>query len=151
MSNIGDGTMHDDLAERRLKRKNMYKEHSEKDLMRAIWYKLKLKKTRKELEETKLKLSELLCYVTGNRFSKTEYNIKDMKSFVDDYQTDVCDQCDEAKEWKEAYWNVKRQLKVAIDDLYGDCGSCKHSEECKKYPCYCINYNAWEWRGIDEE
>ena len=38
-----------------------------------------------QLEQTENKLSELLYYVTGGRYSKTDYSTDDMRRFVDDY------------------------------------------------------------------
>jgi len=53
-----------------------------------------------KLEECQEKLSELLCYMTGGRFSKTTYSIEEMKIFVDDYQQGMCAKCDEVLELK---------------------------------------------------
>jgi len=78
-----------DLAERRLNRKNMYKERSE----RSLFYK---ERYRLDLEQ------------------------------------------------------VKRERDAAISDLIGECTVCKNSNECVKYPCYCINGSAWKWRGVQE-
>jgi hypothetical protein len=79
-----------DLAERRLNRKNMYKERSERSLFEKERYRL-------DLEQ------------------------------------------------------VKRERDAAISDLIGECTVCKNSNECVKYPCYCINGSAWEWRGVPED
>ena len=76
-----------DLAERRLNRKNMYKERSERSLFEKERYRL-------DLEQ------------------------------------------------------VKQERDAAISDLTGECTVCKNSNECVKYPCYCINGSAWEWRGV---
>lgn len=46
-----------------------------------------------EIEQARNKLSELLSYVTGGRFSKPSYTIEDMKRFADDYQQDECAKC----------------------------------------------------------
>lgn len=46
---------------------------------------------------------------------------------------------------------VKRERDAAISDLIGECTVCKNSNECTKYPCYCINGSAWEWRGVPEK
>lgn len=137
-----------DLAERRLNRKNMYKERSERSLFEKERYRLDLERTQKELEEVENKLSELLCYITGGRFSKTGYSIQEMKSFADDYLQDTCNKCDDIKEFREELLKTKRELHYAIDDLCGMCSACKNSNECTKYPCYCINGSAWEWRGV---
>ena len=60
-----------------------------------------------ELETIESKLSELLCYVTGGRFSKTGYDINDMKRFVDDYLQDTCSNCSDIKELQEELESVK--------------------------------------------
>lgn len=48
-----------------------------------------------ELEMAENKLSELLYYVTGGRYSKTDYSTDDMRRFVDDYLQSVCNECDD--------------------------------------------------------
>ena len=60
-----------------------------------------------ELEVMESKLSELLCYITGGRFSKTGYDINDMKRFVDDYLQDTCNNCNDIKELQEELESVK--------------------------------------------
>lgn len=51
-----------------------------------------------QLEQTENKLSELLSYATGGRFSKAGYSIDDMRRFVDDYNQTICEKCDKLEE-----------------------------------------------------
>ena len=48
-------------------------------------------------EEMRTKLSELLSYMTGGRYSNVAYSIEDMKRFVDDYRQCECEECDLSK------------------------------------------------------
>ena len=48
-----------------------------------------------QLEQTENKLSELLSYATGGRFSNADYSIDDMRRFVDDYNQSECNECDQ--------------------------------------------------------
>lgn len=106
-----------------------------------------------ELEQTENKLSELLYYVTGGRFSKTDYSTDDMRRFVDDYNQSVCSECEELEQ-------VKRERDAAVEALQDSalCEECEHYEKsmqeepcnaCMKYP-YCFKPN-WRWRGVKEE
>ena len=105
-----------------------------------------------ELEEVEPKFSELLCYVTGGRLSKINYDINYMKEVADDYQRDMCvNGCDELEALMSRLEYVERERDAAIDDLAGDCGVCKHSSYCSLHPCYCINGNVWEWRGVSDK
>lgn len=67
-----------------------------------------------KLEECQGKLSELLCYMTGGRFSKTTYSIEEMKRFVDDYQQEMCEKCDEVLELKTELEQVKYETEQHI-------------------------------------
>lgn len=60
---------------------------------------------------------------------------------------------------------VKRERDAAVKDLCTHCGVCVHvrdclvtgcsgdmGEACKQCPCLtCINYNNWQWRGVNED
>ena len=108
-----------------------------------------LEQTQKELEEVESKLSELLCYVTGGRLSKINYDINYMKEVADDYQRDMCvNGCDELEALMSKLEYVERERDTAIKDLTGDCVACKHLSYCSLHPCYCVNGNVWEWRGV---
>lgn len=96
-----------DLSERRLRRKNMYKDRSERDFMLYLQYKTLLHESQEKLAEVESKLSELLSYMTGGRFSKTTYSIEEMKRFIDDYQQDMCAKCDEVLDLKTELEKVK--------------------------------------------
>lgn len=46
---------------------------------------------------------------------------------------------------------LKKKLDMAIKDLQGDCFACANKDECKKkYPCYCFEGSAFEWRGEED-
>ena len=45
---------------------------------------------------------------------------------------------------------ARKERDAALRDLSGDCGVCARSEECSRYPNYCINGNRWQWRGVKE-
>lgn len=103
-----------------------------------------------KLEQTENKLSELLYYVTGGRFSKTEYSTDDMRRFVDDYNQCVCNECDELKD-------AKRECAAAIADMkdiadnYVVCMHCKKRQDesgaCDRWH---DQNGCWEWRGVKE-
>ena len=109
-----------------------------------------------ELEETQNKLSELLYYVTGGRFSKMDYSTDDMRRFVDDYNQSVCSECDELEEVKRerdglsimltaaesAAETYKRERDAAVEDLRSvikdtdkGCILCAHYHDCKGESC----------------
>ena len=120
-----------------------------------------------ELEQTENKLSELLYYVTGGRFSKTDYSTDDMRRFVDDYNQSVCSECEELEEIKQerdglsimltaaesAAETYKRERDALLQSLRGDCGICAHWQECVENNFIRDrNYNScWQWRGVKEE
>ena len=41
------------------------------------------------------------------------------------------------------YW--KNRAEALERAVQGDCGVCENAGECEKYPCYCINGNAWKF------
>lgn len=126
-----------------------------------------------ELEQTENKLSELLYYVTGVRFSKTDYSTDDMRRFVDDYNQSVCNECEELEEvkrerdeaWKVvesvseqneimagALEQVKRERDAAVETIAENprCETCKHY--APGYFCLgCKRGDKWQWRGVKEE
>ena len=106
-----------------------------------------------ELEQTENKLSELLYYVTGGRFSKTDYSTDDMRRFVDDYNQSVCSECEELEQ-------VKRERDAAVEDISRECHKCKHFKVLfngctPDYDCdrsdVCRDNDNWQWRGVKEE
>ena len=101
-----------------------------------------------ELEQTENKLSELLYYVTGGRFSKTDYSTDDMRRFVDDYNQSVCSECEELEQ-------VKRERDAAVEDLkeFCSCHHCQHYKRDCNDKCYFVTglKPDWQWRGVREE
>ena len=111
-----------------------------------------LNKAQTELDKIEQKFSELLWYVTGGMLSKINYDVNYMKEAADDYQRSMCiNGCDELEDLMLKLKYVERERDAAIDDLSGDCGVCKHSSYCSLHPCYCINGNVWEWRGMKDK
>ena len=47
--------------------------------------------------------------------------------------------------------NARKERDAALKDLFGDCNSCAMFNECKNYPCHCINGSSWIWRCPLEE
>ena len=94
-----------------------------------------------ELERTENNLSELLYYVTGGRYSRSDYSTDDMRRFVDDYNQCTCSECDELEQ-------VKRERDACLNGLRGVCATCKHADYCLINPLpHC---NNWQWRGVKE-
>jgi len=101
------------------------------------------------------KLSELLCHVTGGRFSKSTYSISDMKRFADDYQQEECEKCEELAQ-------VKRERDAAVEQLRGKCFACAKAKRVEigagnMYTCEELKIGGyrsacpeWEWRGVQE-
>lgn len=105
-----------------------------------------------ELEQVEHKLTELLYYVTGGRFSKIEYSTDDMRRFVEDYFQSVCEECPELED-------VKRERDAAIEELRGMCYLCTHFNdnnfcfECMHFCPFddeCFHKDHWQWRGPQE-
>lgn len=121
-----------------------------------------------ELERTENKLSELLYYVTGGRFSKVGYSTDDMRRFVDDYCQSVCDECDELEQVKAERDGLNvllgqaqsmletrtRERDAVVKDLefFAACQFCKHYEEntCTGECTVPGAKTHWQWRGVQE-
>ena len=94
-----------------------------------------------ELEQVENKLSELLYYTTGGRYSKAEYSTDDMRRFVDDYFQSVCSECDELEQ-------AELERDAAVQDL----NACCPCEVCTR-SCTYDKVNAYDecadfqWRG----
>lgn len=103
------------------------------------------------LEQSENKLSELLYYTTGGRFSKTDYSTDDMRRFVDDYSQSVCEECEKSAQLDQ----VTRERDAAIRDLiaHGTCDVCGY--EPQEDVCIrCRSYTErpyWKWRGVEVE
>lgn len=108
------------------------------------------------LADLEAKLAELLCHVTGGRFSKAAYSIEEMKRFADDFRQEECEKCEEMEQ-------VKRERDAAVADVKslcatnyfsGDyCAYCKHRESDGQCFHECTPWSGkwgWEWRGAQE-
>lgn len=107
-----------------------------------------------QLEQTENKLSELLYYVTGGRYSKTDYSTDDMRRFVDDYNQSTCDECDKCDELEQ----VTKERDAAVETLRDAacCADCKdHATQIDSEPCktclMCPSQSKpnWQWRGVE--
>lgn len=100
------------------------------------------------------KLECLLCYATGNRYSKSEYSLQDMERMVDDYVQQLIDEATENTVSRDEYERVCRERDAAVADLktFHWCGFCKYCDLSggKEPCCSCDCGKEWEWRGIDE-
>lgn len=65
------------------------------------------------LADLEAKLAELLCRVTGGRFSKTTYSIEEMKRFADDFLQEECEKCEEMEQVKRERDEWERRAKDA--------------------------------------
>lgn len=127
-----------------------------------------------QLEQTENKLSELLYYVTGGRFSKADYSIDDMRRFVDDYNQSECNECDQLEyvnnerdrlnfmlEQAQAMLETRtKERDAAVADLKEElrnksvislCENCRCKPEGDYIPndCMdCVNGCNWQWRGV---
>lgn len=115
-------------------------EHKAADLIESLY---------REKARAEDKLSKLLSHVTGGRFSKPTYSIAEMKIFIEDYQQNECDVCDDVAQ-------LVRERDAALHDLRNKqlgCDGCKYflppsggrcalPAEERKHSFLC-----WEWRG----
>ena len=147
------------LRTSRYQKMAMERELAQQELDRT---RVELRQVTRERDELEAKLSMLLDYVTGGRFSKSTYSIEDMKRYADDYQQSECEMCEEL-----AY--VKRELKAAKADMQSAqatiCTICKNfvpDHAKKKYVCEkfggrwsevgngVLMCGRFEWRGVQE-
>ena len=62
------------------------------------------------IEDLETRLSSLLCHCTGGRFSKSYYPVDTMRRAVDDYQCELCQECECFKRAEE----LEEKLDAAI-------------------------------------
>ena len=126
-----------------------------------------------QLEQTENKLSELLSYATGGRFSKADYSIDDMRRFVDDYNQSTCDECDQLEQVEmerdglnimlaQAQTMLETRTKerdAAVEMLREAawCCDCTYYEiSIEAEPCKTCHASSssrkpnWQWRGVRE-
>lgn len=114
-----------------------------------------------EYRDVVYKLECLLCYATGNRYSKSEYSLQDMERMVDDYVQQLIDEATENTVSRDEYERVCRERDAAIADIslsitgnrFTDpCAICKH--KFGEDPCQCLECDEvtpngnFEWRGV---
>lgn len=75
---------------------------------------------------------------------RTVQLIIEIKGGEEDGQTEIVQQLRKELE------NVKAERDSLLKEFAGECGLCANYEKCKKYPCYCIDGNMWEYRGSKE-
>ena len=65
-----------------------------KEWIRKLRYKLAYLIASDWIDDLEYRFSVFLCEQTGGRMSKTNYTIEAMRSVANDYQTEVCDNCE---------------------------------------------------------
>lgn len=81
-----------------------------------------------EMQKHLNEFSEFLCHMTGGLLSKTNYTAQEMISAAEDYQQNVCGECDlraENEKLRAELEKVKeyaREATVTMNNLYGACG-----------------------------
>ena len=111
-----------------------------------------------EYRDVVYKLECLLCYATGNRYSKSEYSLQDMERMVDDYVQQLIDEATDNTVSREEYERVCRERDEAVADLKtsvedGVCHVCNnfgkdYSLKGKCRECFQGAENNFEWRGV---
>ena len=100
-----------------------------------------------EMQKQLNMFSEFLCYMTGGLLSKTNYTAQEMISAAEDYQQNVCGECDlraENEKLRAELEQVKRERAAAVERL----------REWEKFDIYLLAHNFLipeKWRGIQKE
>ena len=119
-----------------------------------------------EMQKQLNEFSEFLCHMTGGLLSKTNYTAQEMISAAEDYQQNVCGECDlwdeneklraELEQVKRCIEIVEKQRDAAIEELEKymvqdlldgnePCGICAKASDT---PC---EYCDPKWRGQKED
>lgn len=120
-----------------------------------------------EMQKQLNMFSEFLCHMTGGLLSKTNYTAQEMISAAEDYQQNVCGECDlrgENEKMLVELEQVKRERDAAISDLTyiartypvdlcDDlvCQYCKHYQNVNTGCPGWTENDCFEWRGQKED
>ena len=100
-----------------------------------------------EMQKHLNEFSEFLCHMTGGLLSKTNYTAQEMISAAEDYQQNVCGECDlraENEKLRAELEQVKAKRDAAVERL----------REWEKFDIYLLAHNFLipeKWRGIKED
>lgn len=96
-----------------------------------------------EMQKQLNMFSEFLCHMTGGLLSKTNYTTQEMISAAEDYQQNVCGECDlraENEKLRDELEKVKQKYNEAREAI------CTH---CMDVPCR--GESCYWWRGQKED
>lgn len=114
-----------------------------------------------EMQKHLNEFSEFLCHMTGGMLSKTNYTAQEMISAAEDYQQNVCGECDlraENEKLRAELEQVKQESDAAVSDMetimaYGG-GNLDTCQYCKNGQCYVRGGTKLclpKWRGQKED
>lgn len=127
-----------------------------------------------EMQKQLNMFSEFLCYMTGGLLSKTNYTAQEMISAAEDYQQNVCGECDlraENEKLRAELERVKKKNKYSahdvaliLSDAFGDSCACNFNGNDEWLPEKCelldtcpdvVGVACWEqylkWLGQKED
>ena len=117
-----------------------------------------------EMQKHLNEFSEFLCHMTGGLLSKTNYTAQEMISAAEDYQQNVCGECDlraESEKLRAELEQVKAERDAAVESIPHECKTCVYhtvffngctpDHDCTNPDGGCSNNcDRWKWRGRKE-